>query len=77
MSDYAGELSPLDTWSLLKGTSAAVMVDVRTDAEWRFVGQPDLSSLNKAPIRLSWQLFPTMALNGEFVDAVRAVREDW
>lgn len=76
MSDYAGDLSPLDTWSLLKSTPAAVMVDVRTDAEWNFVGQPDLSSLNKAPIRLSWQIFPTMMLNGEFVDAVRAAVPD-
>jgi rhodanese-related sulfurtransferase len=31
-----------------------VLVDVRTDAEWRFVGVPDLSSLGREVVYIEW-----------------------
>ena len=31
-----------------------MLVDVRTDAEWRFVGVPDLSSLGREVVYLEW-----------------------
>jgi rhodanese-related sulfurtransferase len=30
------------------------LVDVRTDAEWRFVGVPDLSSLDREVVYIEW-----------------------
>lgn len=51
---YAGDITPLDAWKLLSDNPNAVLVDVRTDAEWRFVGVPDLSSLGRDAVFLEW-----------------------
>jgi rhodanese-related sulfurtransferase len=66
------ELPPRAAWSLLERDPEAVLVDVRTDAEWSYVGLPDLSGLGKQPIRLSWQLFPTMEVDAAFADRLAA-----
>ena len=71
-SDYAGDLSPKETWELLISDPKARLVDVRTMPEWAFVGVPDLKSLDKQPHFISWQLFPNMQQNPEFADQVRA-----
>ena len=52
------DVSVSDTFSRLKTDSKAVLVDVRTRAEWAFVGLPDLSTLSKKPILAEWQTFP-------------------
>lgn len=67
---YAGDVTPDEAWLILQGESAATLIDVRTDAEWSYVGGPDLSSLDKTPVAISWQLFPSMAINPGFVDEV-------
>jgi rhodanese-related sulfurtransferase len=51
---YAGDITPLDAWKLLSDNPQAVLVDVRTDAEWRFVGVPDLSSLGRDVVYIEW-----------------------
>lgn len=66
MSSYAGDITPQDAWTLLKENPEARLVDVRTQAEWQFVGLPDLSTLEKQPLLISWQVFPTMARNEAF-----------
>ena len=40
---YAGDITPEEAWKLLSDNPDAVLVDCRTDAEWRFVGVPDIS----------------------------------
>ena len=65
---YAGEILPTVAFELLKSDRSAILVDVRTVPEWTFAGYPDLSSLDKAVIKLSWRLYPTMQINAEFVD---------
>ena len=67
---YAGDVTPIEAWEILKGDSSAILIDVRTDAEWGYVGLPDLSSLGKQPALISWQLFPSMAVNQDFVGEV-------
>ena len=62
------EVDPSEAWRLLEADAHAVLIDVRTDAEWRYVGMPDLSALGKQPIQVSWQLFPDMRVNLEFED---------
>ncbi|MEJ0043468.1 MAG: rhodanese-like domain-containing protein [Rhizomicrobium sp.] len=66
-SDYAGDLSALDAWALLKSDPRARLVDVRTNAEWNFVGIPDLSELGREVGLVQWQVFPTMQVNPGFV----------
>jgi rhodanese-related sulfurtransferase len=51
---YAGDITPLQAWKLLSDNPRAVLVDVRTDAEWRFVGVPDLSSLGRQVVYIEW-----------------------
>lgn len=63
---YAGELMPVQAFDLLKADRSAVLVDVRTVPEWTFTGYPDLSSITKSVIKISWRLYPTMQVNSEF-----------
>lgn len=42
---YAGDLTPREAWDLLAADPRAVLVDVRTDAEWRTIGVPDTADL--------------------------------
>jgi len=51
---YAGDITPVQAWKLLSDNPRAVLVDVRTDAEWRFVGVPDLSSLGREVVFIEW-----------------------
>lgn len=69
---YAGDITPAQAWQLLFDDAEAQLVDVRTDAEWTFVGLPDLAALKKEPILLPWQVYPTMGRNAEFVDLLAA-----
>lgn len=51
---YAGDITPEEAWTLLTDSPDAVLVDVRTDAEWRFVGVPDLSSVQRDVVFIEW-----------------------
>ena len=63
---------PVETaWAILRDEADATLIDVRTDAEWSFVGIPDLTGLGKRPLLVSWQCFPDMAFNPGFVETLR------
>ena len=64
--DYAGDLELKSAWEMLAGDPKAQLVDVRSVAEWTFVGLPDLSSLGREPHRIEWQSYPGMQLNENF-----------
>ena len=70
---YAGDLSVADAWALLEREPKAQLVDVRTSAEWSFVGLPDLSALGREPLCVEWQRYPDMAANADFVTQVGAL----
>jgi rhodanese-related sulfurtransferase len=57
-----------ETWTRLRSDAGSVLIDVRTGAEWAFVGLPDLSSLGKRPVLVEWQDFPGGQPNPAFVD---------
>lgn len=69
---YAADLSPQQTWEHLESDPQAVLVDVRTRAEWSFVGMPDLAGIGKQVIPLEWTTFPEGAPNPVFVDELRS-----
>jgi rhodanese-related sulfurtransferase len=71
-SAYAGEIDPAASWERLIADPTAKLVDVRTQAEWSFVGVPDLSSLAKQPLLVSWQVFPSMTHNDAFARQLEA-----
>lgn len=60
------EVLPRDAWESLKAEPNTVLVDVRTKAEWSFVGYPDLDDFDKKVIRIEWLAFPEMSVNPEF-----------
>ncbi len=64
---YAGDVSVAAAWDHLSREPVAHLVDVRTAAEWNFVGGPDLSSISRSVHRIAWQMFPSMAQNPDFV----------
>ena len=70
--NFAGDLTVEDSFSLLRSEPRATLVDVRTEAEWQFVGAPDLSSLGKSPVFLQWQTYPAMAVAENFVETLAA-----
>ncbi|MDE0571954.1 rhodanese-like domain-containing protein [Demequina sp. B12] len=72
MTDYAGDITPTAAWELLTSNPDARLVDVRTTAEWQWVGIPDTSSLGYDPILVEWVSYPAMSRNVDFVDQLRA-----
>jgi rhodanese-related sulfurtransferase len=69
---YAGDVQPRDAYAALVADEAAVLVDVRTTAEWSYVGLPDLTGLGKWVVPVEWQRFPDGSLNDRFVEQLRA-----
>jgi len=73
---YAGDLNSTDAWQRLADDEHAVLIDVRTRAEWTFVGVPDLQPVGKVAALVEWQSFPSMDVNAGFVNQVaEAMRE--
>jgi rhodanese-related sulfurtransferase len=67
-------VSARDAWRRLESEAGATLVDVRTAAEWSYVGLPDLRELGGRALLIEWQGFPEMQLNADFADEVaRAV----
>ena len=64
---YKGDVTPEEVWDLLSKNEDAVLVDVRTLAEWKCVGEPDLSSLSKNTIYIEWVSFPDRIPNASFL----------
>lgn len=71
-AEYAGDVSSKEAWEVLSREPESVLVDVRTDAEWAFVGLPDLSEIGKGPVLVPWQSFPDMQINPNFAVEVGA-----
>lgn len=70
--EYGGDVSPGEAMALLKDDPSAVLVDVRTQPEWSFVGIPDLSSLGRDPVFIEWQTYPSMSVNAGFAEDLAA-----
>ena len=69
---YAGDVGAAEAWEALQRQGAAQLIDVRTDAEWNYVGVPDLSSLNRSTLFCEWQRFPDGDRNANFAAEVEA-----
>lgn len=69
---YAGAVTPEQAWPVLSEDPDAVLVGVRTQPEWVFVGVPDPGSLNKRAVFVPWRFFPSMQPNPEFANQLEA-----
>lgn len=75
MSDgnYAGDVSPTYAFEVLNAEADAGLIDVRTKAEWSFVGVPDLSPIGKSASFIEWIMYPDMSANPSFLTEVERV----
>lgn len=63
---YAGALTPEETHAVLTALPNAVLVDVRTQAEWSFVGGVP------GAVCIEWKSFPGMLPNPDFLAQLKA-----
>lgn len=76
-SPRVADVDPNEAWRILSEQSDARLVDVRTHAEWNFVGVPDLGEVGAEPIFLEWSSFPGMSVNTAFADTLeKAIGRD-
>lgn len=71
MTAYAGDLTPQEAWDLLASNPDAKLIDVRTEAEWRFVGVPVTEDLDREPIFIEWTTFPDGEMNHRFLSELQ------
>jgi len=64
-------VSARQAWDALTSDPDAQLIDCRTDAEWQYVGIPDLRRAGKQAVLVSWQYFPSGNVNAAFVDEIR------
>jgi rhodanese-related sulfurtransferase len=62
------EVDPAAAYRLLETDSATALIDVRTRAEWAFVGVPDLSGTSRPLWLVEWARFPAMNQNPAFLE---------
>ena len=74
-SGYAGDVTSDQAMQRLRDDRSAVLVDVRTRAEWDNVGTPDLSSIGGDPVVLEWLSAPGMTQNPSFAADLAAELE--
>ena len=55
-------------WKTLTSAPCSQLVDVRTRAEWTYVGIPDLAPVGKRPVLVEWQTFPDQAVDPRFAE---------
>jgi len=72
MSGYRGDIDPEEAWEMLRIDPQAVLVDVRTEAEWTLVGLPDLSEIGRDPVLVEWAKFPGMTADPAFCQMMEA-----
>ena len=63
-------LTPQQSWDLLQQNSNAVLIDVRTQVEYGFVGHP------LGAIHIPWKEAPDWQVNADFVAQIEAIATD-
>ena len=63
---YKGNVTSLEAAEALAADASAVLLDVRTDAEWNYVGVPAVENV----YFVSWIFYPSGEFNGEFMKQV-------
>tara|TARA_R110002049_G_scaffold101504_8_gene246225 strand:+ start:1553 stop:2179 length:627 start_codon:yes stop_codon:yes gene_type:complete len=76
MQKDIGEVGPQQAWEILSNDPTARLVDVRTRAEWSFVGVPDLAPLSGQTLLVEWKSFPQMQRNENFVSELLTGLDD-
>ena len=62
---YAGALTPAEAWEVLQQSPGARLVDVRTKAEWDWVGRVPNA------VEIEWQTYPGSQPNPHFIEQLK------
>ncbi|KAB0682822.1 rhodanese-like domain-containing protein [Aureimonas leprariae] len=66
--NYEGDVTVDECWSALSDDPEAFLIDVRTAAEWTYVGVPVAPADARQPVFAEWQSFPSMQADPAFAD---------
>lgn len=69
-TDYEADVSVQDCWQTLEARADGFLIDVRTSAEWNFVGLPQTPAGAGPVILAEWQTYPTMQVDRAFAERV-------
>jgi rhodanese-related sulfurtransferase len=64
-----------EVWAHLKEDPGSHLIDVRTRAEWAFVGLPELVETGKRVLTVEWQTFPDNRIDPSFADRLGTLLE--
>jgi len=73
---YAGDVSAKEAWEGLSAAPEATLIDVRSKAEWVYVGVPALTAIGKQPLLIEWDDFATGTIVPDFVGRLNAALAD-
>lgn len=73
--DGVRDATPREAFQAVSTDDDALLVDVRTRAEWTFVGVPDLGA-ERRPMLIEWQTFPHMSVDNDFGPALERACPD-
>ena len=68
IDDKVDDVDVETAWKVLQSSPRSQLVDVRTRAEWSYVGIPDLGPVGKRTVLVEWQTFPDQAVDPRFVE---------
>ena len=74
-ASYAGDIDVLTAWKTLSQDPHAILVDVRTHAEWSYVGIPLLDQPDREVLLVEWLSYPEMSVHGDFAERLLAELE--
>jgi rhodanese-related sulfurtransferase len=69
---YAGDVAAAMAWKALAEQADATLIDVRTRAEWAYVGVPELGPIGKQLVLVEWDEFPSGAVVPDFTGRLAA-----
>jgi rhodanese-related sulfurtransferase len=75
-SGRVDDVGVTEVWDRLRSDPNSVLIDVRTRAEWAFVGIPDLAAASKQPVLVEWQTFPDNREDARFCDRLAVALKD-
>jgi len=73
--DAVGEVTAAEAYDILKAEPKARLVDVRSRAEWVFVGVP-VTPNTAATVLLEWQRYPSMDVDPAFPEELQSACPD-
>ena len=62
-----------EVWARLQSDSNSALIDVRTRAEWAFVGLPNLAEIGKQVLTVEWQTSPENRIDAAFPERLAIV----